>query len=174
MSSERWLGLGVLNRESTELISWGLDFVSKNSRATMDGLERCSLWSRIVCKCAWAPLTNHDFGKISKLSDVSGFFWAHECCLKINKNVALDFCLFHLSCPNKKLTYLEKLYDGKFQVFKNSPKLTISGIFKELLSTHCKRSSFRSQCWNAECDFFCDFQTLYDKKMNLLAVQACQ
>ena len=34
------------------------------------------------------------------------------------------------------------------EVFKNSPKLTIFGIFNKLLSTQkCQRSSLRSQCW---------------------------
>ena len=40
-----------------------------------------------------------------------------------------------------KLTCLVTLFDRKIQVFKNSPKWTIFGIFK------CKRSSLRSQCW---------------------------
>ena len=40
-----------------------------------------------------------------------------------------------------KLTCLVTLFDRKLQVFKNSPKWTIFGIFK------CKRSSLRSQCW---------------------------
>ena len=34
-----------------------------------------------------------------------------------------------------KLTCLVTLFDNKFQVFKNSSKLTIFGIFNELLST---------------------------------------
>ena len=35
-----------------------------------------------------------------------------------------------------KLTCLVTLFDRNLQVFKNSPKLTNFGIFKELLSTH--------------------------------------
>ena len=37
--------------------------------------------------------------------------------------------------PIKKLTCLVTLFDNKLQIFKNSPKLTIFGIFNELLST---------------------------------------
>ena len=44
-----------------------------------------------------------------------------------------------------KLTCLVTLFDPKLQIFKNSPKLTIFGIFNWLLSTQ-KRSSLRSQC----------------------------
>ena len=51
-----------------------------------------------------------------------------------------------IALKSLKLTYLVKLCDREFQVFQNSPKLTILGIFKELLSK-CKRSSFRSQSW---------------------------
>ena len=41
-----------------------------------------------------------------------------------------------------KLTCLVTLFDCKLQVFKNSPKWTIFGIFNL-----CKRNSLRSQCW---------------------------
>ena len=50
-----------------------------------------------------------------------------------------------------KLTCLATLFVRKLQVFKHSPKLTIFGIFSELLSTQNVNV--------AEWDFFCDFQT---------------
>ena len=43
------------------------------------------------------------------------------------------------------------------QVFKNSPKLTILGLFDELLST--QNVIVDRFARNVECDFFCDFQT---------------
>ena len=49
-------------------------------------------------------------------------------CLKITQNVAfefLNFGIFH----QLKLTCLVTLFDRKLQVFKNSPKWTIFGIF---------------------------------------------
>ena len=46
-------------------------------------------------------------------------------CLKITQNVAFEFFIFVLS----KLTCLVTLFDRKLQVFKNSPKWTILGIF---------------------------------------------
>ena len=57
--------------------------------------------------------------------------------LKINQNFALDcsiFGIFH-QFLSYKMTYLVTLFDRKLQVFKNSPKLTIFGIFNELLTT---------------------------------------
>ena len=57
-----------------------------------------------------------------------------------------------------KLTYLVTLFDRKLQVFKNSPKLTIFGIFNELLST--QNVNVARFARNVECDFFGDFQTL--------------
>ena len=59
-----------------------------------------------------------------------------------------------------KLTCLVTLFDRKLQVFKNSPKWIIFGIFNELLSTqHVNVARFAR---NIEYDFFCDFQTLCD------------
>ena len=49
------------------------------------------------------------------------------------------------------------LFDRKLQIFKNSPKLTISGIFNELLST--QNVNVARFARNAKCDFFCDFHT---------------
>ena len=51
--------------------------------------------------------------------------------MKIIQNVPFEFFEFWQS----KLTCLVTLFDRKLQVFKNSPKLTIFGIFNELLST---------------------------------------
>ena len=53
-------------------------------------------------------------------------------CLKITQNVAfefLNFGIFHQFLSYLKLTCLVTLFDRKLQVFKNSPKWTIFGIF---------------------------------------------
>ena len=57
-----------------------------------------------------------------------------------------------------KLTCLVTLFDRKLQVFKISPKLTLFGIFNELLST--QNVNVARFARNVECDFFRDFQTL--------------
>ena len=54
------------------------------------------------------------------------------------------------------MTCLVTLFDRKFEVFKNSPKLTIFGIFNELLNIQNDARFAR----NVEWDIFCDFQTL--------------
>ena len=59
-------------------------------------------------------------------------------CLKMTENVAFlifQFWHFPLIFVLLKMTCLVTLFDRKLQVFKNSPKLTIFGIFNELLST---------------------------------------
>ena len=60
------------------------------------------------------------------------FFDRHELwnlshCLKITQNVAYDFLNF--GSFHQFLSYLVTLFDRKLQVFKNSPKWTIFGIF---------------------------------------------
>ena len=55
-------------------------------------------------------------------------------------------------------TCLATLFDRKPQVFKKSPKLTIFGIFNELLST--QNVNVARFARNIECDFLGDFQTL--------------
>ena len=55
------------------------------------------------------------------------------------------------------MTCLVTLFDHKLTVFKNSPKLTIFGIFNELLSTQIINVARFAR--NVECDFFRDFQT---------------
>ena len=57
-----------------------------------------------------------------------------------------------------KLNILVTLFDRKLQVFKNSPKWTIFGIFDELLAI--QNVNVARFARNVECDFFCDFQTL--------------
>ena len=59
-----------------------------------------------------------------------------------------------------KVTCLVTLFNRKLQVFKYSPKLTIFGIFSELLST--QNVNVARYARNVEWDFFCDFQTLCD------------
>ena len=56
-----------------------------------------------------------------------------------------------------KLTCLLTLFDRKLQIFKNSPKFTIFGLFNELLST--QNVNVARFARNVEWDFFCDFQT---------------
>ena len=51
-----------------------------------------------------------------------------------------------------KLTCLVTLFDRKLQVFKNSPKLTIFGIFDNLLST--QNVNVARLARNVEGDFF--------------------
>ena len=55
------------------------------------------------------------------------------------------------------MTCLVTLFDRKLQVFKNSPKWTIFGIFNQLLST--QNVNVARLARNVEWDFFCDFQT---------------
>ena len=59
-----------------------------------------------------------------------------------------------------KLTCLVTLFDRKLQVFKNSPKWTIFGIFNQLLST--QNVNVARFARNVEWDFFCEFQTPCD------------
>ena len=47
----------------------------------------------------------------------------------------VTFAFFPLIFAQLKVTCLVTLFDRKLQVFKNSPKWTIFGIFNELLST---------------------------------------
>ena len=56
-----------------------------------------------------------------------------------------------------KVTSWVTLFDRKLQVFQNSPKLTIFGIFDELLYT--QNVNVARFARNVECDFLCDFQT---------------
>ena len=46
-----------------------------------------------------------------------------------------NFGIFHQFLTYKLIIYLVTLYDRKLQIFKNSSKLTIFGLFNELLST---------------------------------------
>ena len=67
-------------------------------------------------------------GKIEALEKVN--INAH--CLKITQNVTFEFFnfgIFHQFLSYLKLTCLVTLFDRKLQVFKNSPKWTIFGIF---------------------------------------------
>ena len=57
-------------------------------------------------------------------------------------------------CPIKSDLSGNTLLYRKLQVFKNSPKLTIFGIFNELLSTQNENVARFAR--NVECDFLCD------------------
>ena len=77
-------------------------------------------------------------------------------------------------CPTYilKLTCLVTLFDRKLQVFINSPKWTIFGIFNELLTTQNVNAARFAR--NAKFDFFCDFQTLlHTLDFNLLSCLFC-
>ena len=79
-------------------------------------------------------------------------------CLKITQKVSFEFWHFPPIFVLLKLTCLVTEFDRKLQVFKNSPKLTLFGIFNELLST--QNVNVARFARNVECDFFGDFQTL--------------
>ena len=100
------------------------------------------------------------FGNFQKLT----YFVILAQCLKITQNVAFRIFQFWHFPPIfvlLKVTCLITLFDSKLQVFKNSPKWIIFGIFNELLSTqHVNVARFAR---NIECDFFCDFQTLCEE-----------
>ena len=70
----------------------------------------------------------------------------------------VTFAFFPLIFAQLKVTCLVTLFDRKLQAFKKSPKLTIFGIFNELLST--QNVNVARFARNVEWDFFCDFQTL--------------
>jgi len=74
-----------------------------------------------------------------------------KCLIKIFQfwHFSPNFVIFILTC-------LVTLFDRKLQFSKISLKLTIFGIFNELLSTVNVARFAR----NLECDFLCDFQTL--------------
>ena len=72
-------------------------------------------------------------------------------CLKITQNVAFESLILAFSTS----FCLVALFDSKLQVFKNSQKLTIFGIFYDLLSTQIANLARFAR--NVECDFFGDF-----------------
>ena len=57
-----------------------------------------------------------------------------------------------------KGNFLVTLFDRKLQIFKNSPKLTIFGIFNKLLATQNVNLARFARI--VECGFLGDFQTL--------------
>ena len=61
-------------------------------------------------------------------------------CLKVIQNVSFEFWYFPPIFVLLKMTILVALSDRKLKVFKCSPKLTITGIFTELLSTQSSLS----------------------------------
>ena len=95
----------------------------------------------------------------------TNFCWYTAHCLKISQNVSFWICQFWHFPPIfvlLKMTCQVTLFDRKFQVFKNSPKLTIFGIFNELLST--QNVNVARFARNVECDFLRNFQTLWLSK----------
>ena len=65
------------------------------------------------------------------------------------------------------MTSLVALFDRKLQIFKNSPKWTIFGIFNELLSN--QNVNVARFARNVEWDLFYDFQTLCVCNKDILA-----
>ena len=61
------------------------------------------------------------------------------------------------------MTCLVTLCDRKIQAFKNSPKLAIFGIFKELLAT--QNVNVARFARNIECDFFYDFRRFLNQNL---------
>ena len=87
----------------------------------------------------------------------------HHSVWKSPKMSHLNFSIFWHFSPIfvlLKLTCLVTLFDRKLQVFKNSSKWTIFGIFNQLLST--QNVNVARFARNVEWDFFCDFQTPWD------------
>ena len=68
------------------------------------------------------------------------------------------FVIFHQFLSNLKLTCLVTLFDRKHNFSKKIAKLSIFGIFNEVLSTqNVKEARFAH---NVDIDFFWHFQTL--------------
>ena len=67
----------------------------------------------------------------------------------------VDFWQFPTIFVLLKGAFLVTLCDHKLQFFKKSPKLTIFGIFSELLST--QNINVARFARSVECDFFCNF-----------------
>ena len=81
----------------------------------------------------------------------SGYKVAH--CLQITQNVAFDFLVF---CPTKKVC----------------SNLTTFGIFNKRLST--QNVNVARFARTVECDFFCDFQTLWMKAIYVASRARCK
>ena len=78
--------------------------------------------------------------------------------MKITKNVAFEVLAFSTNFYVLiKVTCLVTLFDCKLQVFKNSPKWTIFGIFNKVLAN--QNVNVTRIARNVECDFLGDFQT---------------
>ena len=118
------------------------------------------------CNCIIMLMLSEDCWRKSN-SENTGEHWyvpkvltLAQQCLKITLNVALEFSQFWHFPPIfvlLNLTRLVTLFDRKLQVFKNSPKWTIFGIFNLLLST--QNVNVARLAPNVEWDFFCEFQT---------------
>ena len=74
-------------------------------------------------------------------------------CLQITQNVAFDFLVF---CPTKKVC----------------SKLTTFGIFNKRLST--QNVNVARFARTVECDFFCNFQTLWMKAIYVASRARCK
>ena len=85
---------------------------------------------------------------------LSCFFVVVFMLVKLVKRVKLIFLLSYFAFSAQCLKITQKC---RFQVFKNSPKLTIFGIFNELLSI--QNLNVARFARNVECDFFWYFPT---------------
>ena len=89
----------------------------------------------------------------------SGIIW-HVLSPQMPANCLIfDFWHFPPIVVLLKVTCLVTLFDRKLQIFKNSPKWTIFGIFNLLLPI--KNVNVARFARDVEWDFFCDFQTTW-------------
>ena len=99
----------------------------------------CAAYSRttedLLISLEWIPLATKAKWQIFRLFWLDGVYESIlpiSHCLKITQNVAFEFLEFWDFPPIfvlLKLTCLVTLFDCKLQVFKNSPKWTVFGIF---------------------------------------------
>ena len=86
-------------------------------------------------------------------------FWHFQWTFVHSKCRIWIFQFWHFSPILSKFTCLVTVFDRKLQVFKNSPKLTIFGIFNELLTT--QNINVARFARNVKWDFLSNFQTLW-------------
>ena len=97
--------------------------------------------------------------------DIVAYAYTH--CFKITQNVEFEFWHFPPIFVLLKLTCLVTLIDRKLQVFKNSPKWNIFGIFNQLLAT--QNVNVARFARNIECDFLGRFFSDTLMSLNLIS-----
>ena len=96
---------------------------------------------------------------------------SNQFCIKNVVHIVWKFWHFPTIIVFLKLNSLVTLFDRKLQIFKKSPKLTIFGLFNELLFT--QNVNVARFVRNVEWDFFCDFQTLCVPSLSFLCLLLC-